>query len=380
MRLSSTMFLPVCLLFCFLFAVPAGAQGEWRSDPVHFKYKIKEEETFSAFGGGWGFYAQHYRWTTDLKWRSRPTTTEPLSFRTELRRRVLADWWLKAGGKYGYAPTCDFRWVEFELEKTQAHPLSVRTWGSGEWRRVFPGARIEDYDRQLIGISLRWRPKPTLRWKGEFMLEDKTYPTPSRSSRKLALRHEFASRFTHHRLTGIYANSTREYPRNPWINYSYRSFRLEWVWAAGDRIDITAKSGLNYRRSGNGKEGGKLDLTGIYEYTYSPGRTVSGLLSASKVIAAYEPLPEDVEEDTKAESFPFSNIRCGLRWREKIHPFLLRTELFVVYKEALFDWGGMLNLQVEVGKVRVRLGLAPKGGFYQTAEKGYWVEVRYYFD
>ena len=380
MRQPSTMFLPVCLLLCFFLAVPAGARGEWRLDPVHFKYKIKDDESFSALGGGWGFYAPHYRWTNDWKWRSQPTTTEPLTFQTELRRRVFADWWLTAGGKYAYAPACDFRWFELEVEKSQARPLAFRTWGNGEWRRVFPGAGIEDYDRQIIGLSLRWRPAPALRWQGEFMIEDKTYPTPTRSSRKLALRHELTSRFSHHRLTGIYANSTRDYPKNPWINYSYRSFRLEWTWAASDRSTLTAKSGLNYRRSGNGKEGGKLDLTGIYEYNHSPTRRLSGLLGASKVIASYDPLLEDEEEDSGAETFPFSNMRWGLRWRESVSPFSVQSEVFVVFKEEGFDWGGMLNLQVELEKVRIRLGLAPKGGFYQTAEKGYWVEARYYFD
>ncbi|HBT17646.1 MAG TPA: hypothetical protein DEB05_11915 [Firmicutes bacterium] len=376
MRPRKKYFFPFCFSMCLLLPLVVTAREEWRIDPIAVKLKWQEEQFSTTLGGGYGYYSTDLSWNSDFKWRNPFSTTQPRYFKMGARRRLFNDWWANADGQYSLAPTCDFRWVELGLGKTAVRSFSFRTWVTGEWRRVAATSNLENYDLQVIGLCLRWRPWPALRWQGEITAENKDYLTPSKSSQKWALHNELTYRFLSHNWKGVLTENTREYPGNPWINYSYRSFRLEWDWKIAGNANLLTKCGLNYRRSGNGKEGGKLYITGIIDYPSSVEQTISWMYYTTKTIASYVPMTEEAED----EIFPFTNFRAGIRWKGIYPPFSFRTEFFGVQKEKIFNYGGMLKMQVDMGNVRWVLGLAPQGGFYQSEEKGYWLEVKYFFN
>lgn len=363
-------------IFCSLFLLSCSvhAQNDWRINPVNFKVKSKEEQIYYTLGGGGGYYLPDFRWVSTFRWKNPADTSQPSYLKTGLRRRIINDWWISAEGKYSLAPTCDYRWAELKLEKTLAKPWSFHTWGSGEWRRAATDSTLENYDLTMIAACLRWRPWKGCLWKGEVSSEHKSYETPSKSSQKMALSNELAYRLNNHNLKCTISESTREYPHNSWINYWYKSRRVEWSWKLAPRTVLTTKCGWNRRISGTGKESGKLELTGIFDHPRSPKNTVSLMISATKITAVYEPLSEEVEQ----ESFPFSNLRGGIRWVKTVSPFSFRGELFGVQKDDSWELRCMLKTQLETEKIRWVLGLAPWGGFYPTDEKGYWLEVRFY--
>lgn len=364
----------LCSPFIISYVAKAKVKEDWRINPVDFKIKWKEKQVSYTLGGGGGYYLTDFRWNSTFRWKSPTSTTQPAYFKTSLRRRIKDDWWVNAEGKYSLASTCDYRWAELKLEKTLAKPWSFHTRGSGEWRRVVTGSTLENYDLTMIATSLRWRPWKDSLWKGEVSLENKIYDTPSKTSQKIAARNELSYSLNTHTWKCIIAESAREYPCNPWINYWYKSRRLEWSWKLKPYIILTNKCGWNRRISGDGKESGKLDLTGIFDYSPTKKNTVSLMLNATKVTAFYEPLSEEMEE----ESYPFSNLRGGIRWVKTSYPCSFRSDIFGVKKNDSWEFRCMLKVQVETDKIRWVFGLSPWGGFFPTDEKGYWLEAKYY--
>jgi hypothetical protein len=354
----------------------AAAKGEWRLDPVTAKVKWAEEENRLLVGSGWGYYTTNFRWTNDVRWRNLPSPSQPAYYQTKLRQRLANDWWLGTTGRYSTAPTCDFRWVELEVEKTLTKPVAIRVWGEGEWRRVTAGSNLQEYGLHIVGSRIRWRLMPPLQWKGELSQERKNYASPVNSSRKMAVSNELTWRISHHRLLGRWAESTRVYPENSWRNYHHRSLRLEWQWDINRITMLTANCSYNQQSQGSGKEGGKLQFTGILDYPYSRRNKLSWLVSGTKIVDTDDPSLED--EDT--EPLPPAVWRLGLRWQEWTPPVTLRTELYGIWTEEGLESGVLLRLQGDISRLRWTLGLAPQGGFYPTEEKGYWVEVKYYFD
>lgn len=364
----------VLVVLIFL-ALPLPVDGKWRLDPLAIKYKWAEEQAQILVGGGWGYYTPAFRWTNDLRWRNNAAPTQPVYFKTQFRRRIERDWWWDLAGRYAVAPTCDFRWTEVALEKTLAQPWALRIWGTGEWRRVNSGGTLEDYDWQLIGSRLRWRLLPSLQWKGELTREAKTYPSPQRSSVKTAVSNEVMLRYAPHTILGRWAESVRVYPDNAWKNYYYRSLRLEWKWKIGNNAHFEGNCGYNQQNHGSGETGGKLQMTGIFDYPSTREYKLSWLCSATKTVVAEIPLPEEEEDE-----LPAADWRFGLRWQDLTPPYILRMELFGKWNEGKLTGGWAARLQGHQRRFRWTIGLAPWGGFYPSAEKGYWIEVKYYLD
>ena len=355
--------------------MPVAARGEWRVDPLALKLKWAEEQTQILLGGGWGYYDPAFRWTNDLRWRNNAAPTQPVYYKTQLRRRIGSDWWWGLAGRYAVAPTCDFRWAEVALEKTLARPWALRVWGAGEWRRVRSGGTLEDYDWQLIGSRLRWRPLPPLQWKSELTRETKTYPSPQKSSVKTALNNEVALRFAPHTFYGRWAESVRVYPENAWKNYYYRSLRLEWNWDISNTAYFEGNCGYNQQSQGSGKTSGKLQITGILDYPSTREYKLSWLCSAAKTVVDEFSIPVEEEDE-----LPAADWRFGLRWQDLTPPLTLRMELFGIRDEGEITGGWAARLQGHQRRFRWTLGLAPRGGFYPSAEKGYWVEIKYYLE
>lgn len=359
-----------------MFSRPLAVHAEWRLDPVTSKIKWAEDETQVLTGGGWGYYTPDFRWTSDLSWRNNATPTQPIYYKTQLQSRIVKDWWWRVAGRYSTAPTCDFRWAEVTLEKTLARPLAFRAWGLGEWRRGNDRGRLDDYDLYLLGARLRWRPLASFQWNGELTNEQKIYPSPPKSSAKTALSNEVTLRFNPHTLLGRWAESIRVYPENAWKNYHHRSLRLEWTWNIRQNTVFTANCGYNHQSQGSGKEGGKLQMTGILDYPSTREYKLSWLWSRAKAIAAYDPsLPEEDGSALSAAAW-----RIGVRWQDFTPPLTLRAEVFGEWEEGKLTGGWAARLQGIYRRIRWTLGLAPRGGFYPTAEKGYWVEIKYYLD
>lgn len=359
-----------------VFTAPLAVRGEWRADPLAVKLKWGEEQAQIQVGGGWGYYEPAFYWTHDLRWRNDAEPDRPSYYQTQLRRRISRDWWWSLAGRYAVAPVCDFRWAEVALEKTLARPWGFRVWGTGEWRRVKGGGTLEDYDWHLLGSRLRWRPLTPLQWQSELTREAKTYPAPQRSSVKTVLRNELALRFAPHTFSGRWAESVRVYPANAWKNYYYRSLRLAWNWEISDNAYFEGNCGYNQQSQGSGKTTGKLQITGVLAYPSTREYKVSWLCSAAKMVVAEFPFPVEEEE----EELPPAGWRFGLRWQDLTPPFTLRAELFGIWDEGILTGGWAARLQGHWWRTRWTLGLAPRGGFYPSAEKGYWVEVKYYLD
>jgi hypothetical protein len=100
------------------------------------------------------------------------------------------------------------------------------------------------------------------------------------------------------------------------------------------------------------------------------------MASATKKVAAYDP---SLEEEN-AEELPAADWRLGVRWQEWTPLVRFRTELYGALTEEGLVGGWLLRLQGAFARLRWTLGMAPRGGFYPTEEKGYWVEVKYYLD
>ena len=366
------------LLIILLLNLPtvAVAKGEWRLDPVTAKLKWAEGEDRLLVGGGWGYYATDFRWTNDVRWRNPSSPSQPVYYQTQLRRRITNDWWVGTAGRYSTAPTCDFYWVELEAEKTLSKPVAVRLWGEGERRHVTASTTLENYDLYIIGSRLRWRLAPDWQWKGELSREGKTYASPKNSSTKTAVSNELTWRISHHTLLGRWAESTRVYPENSWRNYYHQSLRLEWQWNINKSTYLSANCGYNRQQQGSGKEGGKLQFTGILDYPHTASDQLSWMASATKKVAAYDP---SLEEES-AEELPPADWRFGVRWQKWTLPLTLRTELYGIWREEGLVGGVLLRLQGDIARLHWNLGIAPRGGFYPTEEKGYWVEVKYYLD
>ncbi|HHW12879.1 MAG TPA: hypothetical protein GXX33_07760 [Firmicutes bacterium] len=373
MNRRTTVFRMVVVLTVFVLPLPIS--GEWRADPLSIKLKWAEEETQVLLGGGWGYYAPAFRWTNDLRWRNNASPTQPVYYKTKWQRRIGGDWWWSLAGRYAVAPTCDFRWAEAALEKSLARPWAFRVWGAGEWRRVNSSGTLEDYDWQLIGFRLRWRPFTPIAWTGELTREEKNYPSPGKSSVKTALSNEVTFRFAPHTLYGRWAESVRVYPEDAWKNYYHRSLRLEWNWDISNNAYFEGNCGYNQQSQGSGKTSGELQITGILDYPSTREYKLSWLWSAAKTVAAEIPLTEEEEEE-----LPAAGWRFGLRWQDLTPPYTLRVELFGQWQEGELTGGWAARLQGHHGRFRWTLGLAPRGGFYPSAEKGYWVEVKYYLD
>jgi len=363
----------LAFLFFLILTLPLVASAQWRFDPVSTKLKWNDQETLFLAGGGWGYYTSGLRWTHDLRWRNHPSPSTPLYYKSELRRRIEQDWWLGAAGRYALAPTCDFRWFQVELEKTQTKPVALSLWGEGEWRRVTAGTTLEDYDQQIVGARLRWRLVPRLYWKGEWNREWKTYPTHRKSSMKTALSNELTWQVSPHTFLGRWAESTRIYPDNAWENYYHRSFRLEWNWNISQKALWTANCRYNWQSRGSGKEGRQVSFTGSLEYPYPSNTKWIWLVSAAKATDSYVLLPEEETEQ------PPVDCRLGLRFQGFSPPLIIRAELFCAWEEQVTG-GWLLRLQSRTGPIGWTLGLAPRGGFYPTEEKGYWIEAKYYLD
>ena len=362
------------LLFISLFTLSLETKAKWRFDPVFTKLKWGEKQYLWQAGGGWGYYTSGFRWTHDWRWRNHTTSSEPAYYQSQLRGRIGNDWWLGTAGRYAIAPNCNFRWVEVELEKTQARPLAFSLWGEGEWRRVTAGVTLEDYDQQIVGSRLRWRLFPRLQWTGELTREWKTYPTPQKSSLKTALSHEMTWQVTPHHFLGRWAESTRIYPGDAWKNYHHRSFRLEWEWLIREKALIAAKGGYNWQSQGTGKEGGKFHWTGILDYPSTPDYKVSWLVSTAKKTDSYPIIPEEEETEPTVADW-----RLGLRLQDFSPALTIRAELFCAWAD-LVTGGWLVRLQGRRGRIGWTLGLAPRGGFYPNEEKGYWLEVKYDLD
>ncbi|NLW09329.1 MAG: hypothetical protein GX036_05670 [Firmicutes bacterium] len=360
---------------------PGVAGAAWQPGNLTWKNKYQEEEGFFTRAA----YSFGYR-TRDLRWNWRLVYNEPsaddrLSFlRTEARKRAGGNWWYGGWGRFATQPACNYLGARLFLENTSRRGWSGRLWGEGEERmiraRPHLSSRLDEYSYREAGarIRLRWA---GFSWLGELKGREKEYRRLVKNSwRKLQLETGGEHRWGGNFFSLRYRESTGVYPENAWKNEWGNYWNFRWEWKINDRTHLVTRGSRLFREWGEGKQREEWELTGILECPRSPEMTVGWMLAYRKAVRRdyWEYDPDDEEEEREEPGF-----RAGLRWQRVLPGCRVRIELFRHWQAEQVREGILLVLRGGEGKWRWQVGIAPWGGFNSSAEKGYWVETRYYF-
>lgn len=379
---SKGLFFKGLLLACGLILTNPGVAGAaWQPGNLVWKVKHQEEEGFSTRVA----YSSGYR-TPDLRWNWRLVYNEPSAddrlsfFRTEVRKRAIDNWWYGGWGRFATQPACNYLGARLFLERTGSRSWSGRLWGERE-QRVIPGksahvsSRLDEYSYHETGVRIRLR-RTGFSWLGELRGREKEYRRLTKNSwRKLQLETGGEHRAGAHFFSLRYRESTGVYPQDAWKNEWGNYWNLRWEWQINNQTRLVTRGSRLFREWGEGKQREEWEITGVLEYPRSPEMTAAWMLAYRQAVRRdYWEYDPDDEEEWEEPGF-----RAGLRWQRVFPGCRVQIELFRLWQAEKVRHGIFLLLRGGEKKYRWQVGIAPWGGFNSSAEKGYWVETRYYF-
>jgi hypothetical protein len=361
---------------------PGAAEAAWQPGNLTWKNKYQEGEGFYTRAAyNFGYRIPDLRWNWRLVYNE-PSADDRLSLlQTEVRKRAKGNWWYGGRGRFSTQPVCNYLATRFFLENTSRRNWSGRLWGEEE-RRVIPGkrthvsSRLDEYSYHEAGARIRLR-RAGFSWLGELKGRQKEYRRLTKNSwRKLQLETGGEHRSAGHFFSLRYRESTGVYPGDAWKNEWGNYWNFRWEWTINDRTHLVARGSRLFREWGENKQREEWEITGILEYPRSPEMTTGWMLAYRQAVRRdyWEYDPDDEVEEREEPGF-----RAGLRWQRVFPGCRVRIELFRHWKAEQVREGALLVLRGEKKKWRWQLGIAPWGGFNSSAEKGYWVETRYYF-
>lgn len=359
------------LVLSVFFFCSAQAGAAWEPGPLVWKGKWREGNFFSRTG--WSFT---YR-TGDLRWEwslvhNDPSSDDRLSYLdTSFRKRAGGTWWYGTGGRLSTQPACTYRELRLFLENTARTFWSGRLWAEGEHRLPSPSSRLDEYFYSELGARVRRR-EGGFMWLTELKMRQKNYQTSLSSWRKYHLETGGDARLAGHFFSLRYRESTGEYPEDAWKNEWRNSWVAEWEWTVTGKTFLAVRCSRLLHEWGENKKREEWDLAGRLEHPRTPDSTVSWMVDYREAVRRDLYLGEEEEERYDP------GFRWGVRWQRVFPRYNLRTEFFQSRKGDEIQEGILLILQLERENIRCQVGLAPRGGFSPSEEKGYWVEIRYY--
>jgi len=358
-------------LFCFA----ETTRAEFICGPFEVKLKMNEGEFLEKYSLATGYKTKSWRWNLNA------VLYEPMAYdrqsylKSLVKFKTDTNWWLGGEGRYSFEPACDYWRLRLFSEKRNTKSWSANLWNNMEWRRTNSGYTLAEYAYYEYGGRVRWTPWKKLKLKSELTKRVKDYDTSPNSWTKYDLLVEGKTGYGRHNLEITYKETTGKYPDNAWGNYLSNTLGADWVWDLSDFARIRVDHRRLFKKWGDGKRRIERNYLGVLEYPRGRDLTLGWMVGHKATSGQLVLIDEVKEEDMEAHT------RIGLRINKVFSAAQHRVtvELFEREKKEETVAGVMAILRLNCGAFRWECGLAPWGGFNYSAEKGYWIKVRYYF-
>lgn len=367
------------ILISVFFLFSAVVQAEIIFDPVDLKIKERVDGGYSRLAFGWGYRVTDLRWNWDFAFYEPASDDYRTYLQTIIKKRVWSNWWGGGGWRFSTQPAANYQWIRFFAEKTQRRSWSYAVWGENEWRFINKNksSTLDEYTYQEAGLRAKWNSPGGLSWMGEIKRREKDYHTSPNSWLKYYLETEGSGRFANHLLTLRYLERTGEYPDNAWENYWGSTVGAEWEWVIAPDCKLELKGSWSGEEWGDAEVRKKRSFALVFAYPRTEETTITWMGSLRDSWGK-DPVPDEENMEGEEEKAPDVYFRLGVRLETAFSPFSLRAEVFHGEEKELSLTGGLIIIRIDGGNILWELGLAPQGGYNYSAEKGYWIRIKYY--